>query len=927
MAEVITSFKLETTQYDSKLREAAKELSEFAKDAAKAGNEFQKFTAGNVEAARAFGNIGTSATNAKDKVKELVGAYNDMARAYNALTVEQQKSDFGKAMSDSMQNLKVRIREAKQEMQGLASTKMPDVGEGGLFGGKMDGMLSVLGGNLMTKGVMMAASAVTSFVGEIQDAVKQGIELAKQGEGIRIAFERIGNGQILDGLREATHGTVTDIELMKAAVKFSDFKLPVEELGTMLAFAQQKAKDTGQSVDYMVDSIVTGLGRKSLMILDNLGLSAAEVKDKMKETGDMTKAVGAIIREQMAKAGDYVETAADRATAANVELTNAMTRLGETFQPLSDTAASVWTSIKVGALDLLNSAIKPLIDSLTEAGRLRREVEKINATTGTGQTHSQKTLGMLSNYRGNRQELYNRQLGLYQQAEAEAWRKANEARQKYNAELERDRKRNRTANSLGTTAPNMALTGYENAMQKAEARAKALQKIRKEYEEGAKAILNPQPQTPAPSSSTTGTKKTGGGRTTKVTVADVAPEGSMKALQKQVQDLRKAQELATDPNRWREYQKSIDAVTDSIAVMRGELPKDKEVTFTVTAEASEAMEVLRDVEGVRIDDKSMTVTAETSEALRRVQELIGDIDGTVVTIHAQVVDEELARLEAPVEVSAEANADIRTDFEKLQDSIRIKISDQNIEVDNNTLGTLMQVAMENGISDMDLDFSNVLRQMMEGADIPESSWETLVEEINERLAELGVDPIKIDYETGGVDKLKKDSDAATKAMQSAASAASSIGSALQQIEDPGAKVLGIIAQAIASVAQGFAGALASPATTSEGIWAWIAAAAAGTATMISTIASIKSATSGNFASGGIVPGNSYSGDNMRTSDYGINSGELILNRAQQDSIASQIQDGGMQNLRLSATVTGEQIRLVLNNTGKRQGMGEYLTFK
>jgi hypothetical protein len=33
----------------------------------------------------------------------------------------------------------------------------------------------------------------------------------------------------------------------------------------------------------------------------------------MKETGDMTKAVGQIIREQMAKAGDYVETAADRA--------------------------------------------------------------------------------------------------------------------------------------------------------------------------------------------------------------------------------------------------------------------------------------------------------------------------------------------------------------------------------------------------------------------------------------------------------------------------------------------------------------------------------------------------------------------------------------------------------------------------------------
>ena len=53
------------------------------------------------------------------------------------------------------------------------------------------------------------------------------------------------------------------------------------------------------------------------MILDNLGLSAAEIKEKMKDTGDMTKAVGAIIREQMQKAGDYVETAADRATKAN----------------------------------------------------------------------------------------------------------------------------------------------------------------------------------------------------------------------------------------------------------------------------------------------------------------------------------------------------------------------------------------------------------------------------------------------------------------------------------------------------------------------------------------------------------------------------------------------------------------------------------
>jgi hypothetical protein len=225
------------------------------------------------------------------------------------MSEEVKKSDVGKALAESVQQLKQRTIEAKNELESLNgelnNVKIPEIKENSLFSGlgdKMSGALQVFAGNMLTK----AAGAVANLGSEMVDMVQQGVELAKQGEGIRIAFDRLGRGDILDGLREATHGTVTDLELMKAAVKFNDFKLPLDELGSMLAFAQQKAKDTGQSVDYLVESIVTGLGRKSLMILDNLGLSATEVKDKMAETGDMTKAVGAIIREQMSKAGDYV---------------------------------------------------------------------------------------------------------------------------------------------------------------------------------------------------------------------------------------------------------------------------------------------------------------------------------------------------------------------------------------------------------------------------------------------------------------------------------------------------------------------------------------------------------------------------------------------------------------------------------------------
>jgi hypothetical protein len=121
MADVITRFKLETTQYDSKLRDAGKSLSEFTKQATEAGSEFSKFTQKNVELARSFGTIATSATNSKGKVSELVGAYNDVAKAYNALTKEQQSSDFGKALAQSMNTLKGRISEAKTEMNGTSS--------------------------------------------------------------------------------------------------------------------------------------------------------------------------------------------------------------------------------------------------------------------------------------------------------------------------------------------------------------------------------------------------------------------------------------------------------------------------------------------------------------------------------------------------------------------------------------------------------------------------------------------------------------------------------------------------------------------------------------------------------------------------------------------------------------------------------------
>ena len=355
MADVITRFKLETTQYDSKLRDAAKSLSAYSKQAELAGKDFDKFTKSGIEAAKAFGAVESGAKNTKDRLKDLVGAYNDVARAYNNLTEQQRQSDFGKAMAQSLSQLQDRIKETKDELYSLGDTVK---NSSGLFGeGGLTGMLQVAGGNLLSKGISMLA-------GDLTDTIQKSIELARQGEGVRLAFERLNQPGLLDNLKEATHGTVSEIELMKQAIKFENFKLPLEDLAIYLQFAQQKAKDTGESIDFLVTSIVNGLGRQSKQILDNLGISASELTKRMNEGADMTKAVADIIKEQMSEAGEYVETAADRAARAAADAQNELMNLGNAAMPVAESVTEMWNTIRNGGITLLNTVLTPIGESL-----------------------------------------------------------------------------------------------------------------------------------------------------------------------------------------------------------------------------------------------------------------------------------------------------------------------------------------------------------------------------------------------------------------------------------------------------------------------------------------------------------------------------------------------------------------------------------
>lgn len=105
---------------------------------------------------------------------------------------------------------------------------------------------------------------------------------------------------------------------------------------------------------------------------------------------------------------------------------------------------------------------------------------------------------------------------------------------------------------------------------------------------------------------------------------------------------------------------------------------------------------------------------------------------------------------------------------------------------------------------------------------------------------------------------------------------------------------------------------------------WIEAIAAVVAiagTVASAIASAKKLGNMKFATGGIVPGNSYTGDRVVAS---VNSGEMILNKRQQNTLFRAINSGsivgsGMNN-EVQFKISGTDLVGVLNNNSRKQGL-------
>ena len=238
---------------------------------------------------------------------------------YEVLTVDAQKQldDYIRKVGLTEQVTKKTAKESGDALENEVGGAVDTLNK------KFDNLQTVILGAL-------SLQAIKSFGTELAN-------LAGKAQGISTAFSKAFSAKDLERLEEATSGTLSNLELMRQAVRGNNFKIPLDTLARGFEFATKRAAETGESVDFLIESIINGLGRKSSLVLDNLGISAAELQEEIKKTGDFSIAAGNIFERELERMGDVQLTLQQQQEQLNARLENMRLEIANNLLPVFET--------------------------------------------------------------------------------------------------------------------------------------------------------------------------------------------------------------------------------------------------------------------------------------------------------------------------------------------------------------------------------------------------------------------------------------------------------------------------------------------------------------------------------------------------------------------------------------------------------------
>lgn len=244
----------------------------------------------------------------------------------------------GKSLSDGFKPVPKEINNADKEAKNLNSS-----------------LVSLIS----TLKLLIRASVVKQIV-EISHSWNKQVGIMKDVES---AYKQaIPSAELtLERLRRSTKGVIADTQLMQTTLRAKNFGISMEALPKLLEVAARRAKETGVEVDYLVNSIVDGIGRKSIRVLDNLQVSASDLKAELKgvsiqaaSTEQISVAMASLLEKQMQGA---VESTS-RATRATNEYTRAFSNLQTTLQTSVTPALVEFQTQMIKGVDIILRAFK-----------------------------------------------------------------------------------------------------------------------------------------------------------------------------------------------------------------------------------------------------------------------------------------------------------------------------------------------------------------------------------------------------------------------------------------------------------------------------------------------------------------------------------------------------------------------------------------
>lgn len=179
MADSILRLKLDSGEYENKIRRATQGLLQMERECRSLGGTLAYLETDQRQFVSALGRMDTKSQTVKGRVNELSAAYTELRAQYNRLTDEEKKGDFGRALNQSLGEMRERIRDGKQELKDIN-------GEINTSGGMLDALSAKFGVSVTKLGAWGAALGVAKGVLETYSTALRNNESIVDGWGATV---------------------------------------------------------------------------------------------------------------------------------------------------------------------------------------------------------------------------------------------------------------------------------------------------------------------------------------------------------------------------------------------------------------------------------------------------------------------------------------------------------------------------------------------------------------------------------------------------------------------------------------------------------------------------------------------------------------------------------------------------------------------